>query len=266
MPQGLNFTWEDLHSHSYSATAILCDHSTFSEVCPGAKQCRATSFLLSFAYSWIVRSSRQALYLWCAGAAQPGRALVMAAAALPGCAVSDDTNPTDRLYMKALISFTKISTGAIIAAVKCWQFLSMGHLLKCLIGVKNTWTNCQCLILGCFLSTSSLHVLCLTDMEGKWIFCWDSVRTYGLHYNSRSNRYKGAAVLSRALHTPSLQIIQHRERFPGYAVVPYDLCISDFFRQKKPKHGRRGKSYMSKAKLSFPQIQEFKKHYWVYWL
>jgi len=46
------------------------------------------------------------------------QAPVSAAAALPGCAVSNDTNPAGRLYVKALISFTKISTGAIIAAVK----------------------------------------------------------------------------------------------------------------------------------------------------
>lgn len=143
------------HLGNSAFTFLLChklsawpsaDYFTVSELWCGAKKSQGTSFLLSFAYSWTVRSLWfMGLYLffvtcWCSP--EPGRAPVLAAATLPGCTVSNDTNPTGRLYMKALISFTKISPGAIIAAVKCWQFLSMGHLLKYLMGVKNTWTNC----------------------------------------------------------------------------------------------------------------------------
>lgn len=85
---------------------------------------------------------RQVQYLQSEGAEQPSTAFTVGTVTLPGHVVSDETNSAGCLYMKALISFTKISTGAIIATVKCRQFLSMGQLLKCLMRVKNSWTNC----------------------------------------------------------------------------------------------------------------------------
>lgn len=133
VPESLEFSWEELHSFSYCATDFLSNFWALSW------RKTALSYLLPPLFC---PPLRQVQYLQSEGAEQPGMALTVDTVTLPCQVVSDETNPAGCLYTKALVSFTKISTGVTIAVMKCRQLLSKGQLLKCLMGVKNSCTNC----------------------------------------------------------------------------------------------------------------------------